>query len=495
MITKSLRIRPIFFGFAAAALFAASVAQFFPVLQAKEEALLLDRNVGIALHAFDVVEAARAENAALSDVADALRTAGATHALGTNDLRPEEEAVLRSAGFLFIWAQGATARIRTNDGVALGHERGVEFPRNARTVLGLLRDAGGIFPIFESSSFRGIRELAARVPGRWVKTHAVSLDDRFDMTEGALQSRIARAANERWNRLFVLPFLPLSPLTENVAFVQDVAGRLSADGFYLRPPNAFTVWPIEGNSFLRRAMGSSWDRSVAVAILFFIVPLISVAAFVRPRTLSPAFALSATTAFSCLAGVLIHAIASHPENVVGVQTLRFGNIQLLFPVVAAWLALFRWKDFKSYLREPLTGRDLIFFAGLVLGILGFLLAPKTPAPIDGVPAAIWFAVGHPLLLLGLISLRNRRRTGEGALDGRLLIILGFLGQGFLLNAFSQGAAPLQLILERTFHGWWTGTAVGMGFIFFVRKLGSGDRAAGRPRPAHAERATVRMESH
>jgi len=71
-----------------------------------------------------------------------------------------------------------------------------------------------------------------------------------------------------------------------------------------------------------------------------------------------------------------------------------------------------------------------------------------------------FAVGHPLMLLGLAQLRSRRDTG------RAWIWLGMMGQVSIINTFCHLHSPLVLAIGRSLSGailgWFIGCVLARG---------------------------------
>ena len=76
-----------------------------------------------------------------------------------------------------------------------------------------------------------------------------------------------------------------------------------------------------------------------------------------------------------------------------------------------------------------------------------------------------FALGHPLMLLGLwLQAMNFKLQKGGRYDGRPWMVLGMVGQVSIVNTFCHLHSPLSLAFFRTFNGVILGLFIGFILI-------------------------------
>ena len=193
----------------------------------------------------------------------------------------------------------------------------------------------------------------------------------------------------------------------------------------------------------------------------------------------------------------VSALLATPDFLLGVEVFRGVKAALILPLVAAVFLLFRAKEIRHFLEEPITvGR--LGFGLIALGILGVyvvrsghdvMAASGLELSVRGTleswlgvrPRFKEFLIGHPLLILGFyLRARGtslRLPSGHSPLaqaihflfhDPRPFLLAGFIGQLSILNTFCHAHTPLGVSLLRTFHGLWIGGLLGVSLIVIVR---------------------------
>ncbi len=235
---------------------------------------------------------------------------------------------------------------------------------------------------------------------------------------------------------------------------------------------------IAGLGFL--AAGVSWDALTLAAALAF--PVLGYVTFERSRG-----AIAYATAVSLVGALLLVAVGSDRNAVLGVEPFRGVAATLLVPPVVylAW-ALLQVQGVAAWLRDAWTrsirlGPALLALAGVAA--LALVVLRRGNTPLIGASAlelelrdllSEAFArprfkelLGHPMAMLGL---------SDGTWPAWLrapLLAGGVVAQASILNSFAHYHTPLIVSLERTAVALGLGVALGLLAILVARVLVGG----------------------
>jgi hypothetical protein len=192
----------------------------------------------------------------------------------------------------------------------------------------------------------------------------------------------------------------------------------------------------------------------------------------------------AMSAMTILGACLMAALAETPQSRLEITPFHGINSVFFLGWAGCVYLLYGWQDIRDSLDENVRRWDVL--AGLfVAALVGYALirsgnasAAWKPSAEQGLrdhletfliarPRFKEFALGHPLLLMGLY-LRKQFNLERLSWDGRPLIAIGMIGQVSLVNTFCHLHSPLRLIFLRSFNGLVLGGLLGYMAIFGLR---------------------------
>jgi len=386
---------------------------------------------------------------------------------------PSEEASVRRAGKSILWRLDDAirpdpwlARFQEGDGVFVAGEHALEHPRLVRDLPNLLRSKNGFLVLMEFVPDALLPGLAGAVPDRLIKGHLLPTREILSPQPRLWGTRLVRAVEERWVRLIVIRFSPALSLTENLNFQQSVMDELVQKGFTPGLPRMFERWPVKCSSPVRLKMALLISCLVPLALL----------AWAARSALPPFLIFLAVSAFTIVAGVVIHGLGATPPAVLGLDVMRGVKLQLALPLFLAAAILLSPQEIRRLFEIQLRVKHLVI-AVISLGVLmGVYLMRSGNFPLLAVsdneryfrnwldhiliarPRFKEFLIGHPLFLIGL-TLKNKGERFQTA--ARFLLWIGLIGQISILNTFTHFHSPFSLGLIRTLNGLWIGCLVAL----------------------------------
>lgn len=336
---------------------------------------------------------------------------------------------------------------------------------------GALSSSNLLLPLVEFSQARPLEVLAAAFPDRVLRAHSIDEDEMLRLNPGVALARLRRAVRERGIRFLYVRFFPGLSAEANEAYLSRVSDGLRQDGFepgLARPrlPSA----PPSGRfpAPLRQAL------ALLVAVL---VPSLAFRA-TRRALPNPWHRPAALAAASLAAGLIIGALLSSGEFLLGFASFRGVKIALLLPLLLAAWETGRDLDLRAFLRRPLTIGAALLAAAAVLAAGVYLLRSGNDSALAasglelrlrealesllGVrPRFKEFALGYPLLWLAAYKDQEQKLWD-------LAWVGGMIAPLSVVNTFCHAHVPLSVSLLRTFHGFWLGAIGGAVLIFVVR---------------------------
>lgn len=340
--------------------------------------------------------------------------------------------------------------------------------------------AGGqpavLFPFLEFNPAPSLAALARTFPDRVVRAHSVDEDEILRLRPSVVKARFLRAVRERGVRFLYVRLFPGLPSARNEAHVKELSTALLREGF--RPGEAAPRFPSA-------PAAGGWPAAVRQAIAFLIAVLAPWGAFRFCRRFLDASPgrPAALAGLAVTAGLLIAALLSSGEFLLGLEAFRGVKGALLIPLFLVAADLLKGKDLRSLARKPVTLGMAALGAGIVLAALLYLLRSGNDAAVgasalerhlreslEGVfgvrPRFKEFAVGYPLLWLAAFKDRGSRR--DAAVP--FLWWAGMVAPLSVVNTFCHPHVPLAVSLLRCFHGFWLGALFGAALIAVEPRL-------------------------
>lgn len=337
-----------------------------------------------------------------------------------------------------------------------------------------------ILPFFEFHFSRSALQLAKALPALSYRAHTIPSSELKDLNDAEELNRWRRAVEERSCRFLLMH---TSPNDSWPGFLDRVE-RVSANFAGSRWTAGFPRWRVfwkEPPAFRAELAASS---AFFLAILLPWISLKSGFAWIEQRGSPTLFRLlwiflgmsMITLSGACFMAVLAETPLSRLE------IIPFHGIKVAF--LLGWVGcvyiLYGWQEIFRSLNETLRRWDVVI--GLcVCALVGYAIirsgnasAAWKPPMEQGIrdhleafliarPRFKEFAIGHPLLLLGLY-IRKQFTLRRFPWDGRPLMVIGMVGQVSLVNTFCHLHSPLRLIFLRSFNGLVLGAMLGCAAI-------------------------------
>jgi hypothetical protein len=263
---------------------------------------------------------------------------------------------------------------------------------------------------------------------------------------------------------------PTDSLDSYLASLSSLRDSFSSEGWVLSWPESRLAWAFPG--FLKRQV-----FSIAALLLAIVTPILALRAGLRSKG-TAAFGLIVSLTF--MGACATAALADNP--LTRIEILPFRGIKLAFIVAwfGAFLSLYSWVELKDQLLRPvrrldiavgLAGAAVIAYVLIRMGNASAAWKPGMEQTIrDHLEALLIarprfkeFAVGYPLLILGL-HLRSHTRIKSFWEDGRFLIGFGMIGPISMVNTFCHLHSPLYLAIWRSVNGILFGTVLGLMLV-------------------------------
>ena len=341
-----------------------------------------------------------------------------------------------------------------------------------------------IIPLFEFHFSLSAFQLAKALPALSYRAHTIPSPELKDLSDAEELNRWRRAVEERTCRFLLIH---TSPSDSWPGFLERL-GRINGNFENSRWAMGFPRWRVSWKvpSSLRTG-----GAAVLAWLLAISVPWISLRrgygwieerdSLSTLRTLKIFLGMSfITIAGACLMAVLAETPLSRLEIV------PFHGIKFVFLLgwVGCVYVLYGWKEIQHSLKETIRRWDVLLgvcaFALVAYAIIrsGNASAGWKPPMEQGLrdhletfliarPRFKEFAIGHPLLLIGLY-LRKQFTLKRFPWDGRPMIVLGMIGQVSLVNTFCHLHSPLRLIFLRSFNGLVLGGMMGAAVLVALR---------------------------
>jgi hypothetical protein len=339
-----------------------------------------------------------------------------------------------------------------------------------------LKDQGNVQMLFEFHPAKSTMKLAYAVPSATWRAHTIPTNELRDLTPAQVQARWRRAVEERSCRFLLVHMSPTDSLNSFLTGLSSLRATFLSEGWVF-------AWPVPRPSWSFPSIVKRQLAPAAAFCLAILTPVLALRAGLRTKH-AAAFILIVSLTF--LGACATAALADNP--LTRLEVMPFRGIRAAF--VMAWfgsfLSLYSWNELKDQSLRPVRRLDIV--AGLVVvGVVAYVLIRMGNASAAWKPG--WeqtirdhleillvarprfkeFAVGYPLLLLGL-HLRACARSKSFWQDGRFLIGFGMIGPISLMNTFCHLHSPLVLALWRSVNGIVLGTMLGLVLIAAKKRV-------------------------
>jgi hypothetical protein len=343
-----------------------------------------------------------------------------------------------------------------------------------------LRMKSLIHLVIEFKPSRAAVAIARAIPGATIRTHTIPTAELKDMTSGQELSRWQRAVHERACRCLLFRPAPTESWSNFLARLDALRRTLLQEGWTLELPAIQpTLYPTPRLKLL-----------IQLGLAFGIAALAPLLGLVMARSKKGWTAFFTVTFISLMGGLLVAAVAYGPET--RFEIIPFRGIKPA--IVISWLGslaiLYPWRELRQWVRQALTRLDLVLGV-LVLLIVGYgIVRSGNASPslragseqgvrdylektLDVRPRFKEFAMGYPLLLVGFLMQRSRKRRKIG--DPRAVIWLGMMGPISTVNTFCHLHSPLALAFERSGLGILLGSIIGV-MLYLLYSVFEGETA-------------------
>lgn len=449
-----------------------------PDLKAKIHAEKNDRRVTFAADWEDVE--AFSGNEPKEVLMEKLRAIPVEHLVLSPASLLEDEALIRAQRFQVLWRLDDDIkphrwlpRFRKGDVVFIAGKHVLEHPLLIKELPHLLQQ--GFLCAMEFHPDALLPLIAKQMPERVVKSHLLPTREIIFPKENLWKERLLRSIESRWVRLLIVRFSPGLSGAANLNFQTGVARELESRGYSIGSPALFPLWAAQKTA---APFFMKW-RLLMILFISLVTPLMVVWIARSSSRGKPFVTFLGVNLITLFSGIVIHALGSLPEIVMGFELVRGVKLQLVVPLLMSGLILCSLKEVRVFLNQNVKVKHVALAGVAVGGLLGVYLMRSGNFPVIPVtdaerrlrdilehlfiarPRFKEFLIGQPLLLLGLL------RKGEGGnfiMDGRLLLWLGIIGQISILNTFMHFHSPFDLGVVRTLHGLWVGCFVALPFM-------------------------------
>lgn len=405
----------------------------------------------------------------------------------------EAETAVRKTGLPIFWRledgrdpRPLFERFQDFDGVIVTGEYVMENPYILAGLTDLISSRNGRAALLEMQPKKSRLPFSPKLKERLLKTHLLASRETLNPSPEAWRARLVRAVRERAVQLLFIRMSPSLTLEENARFQASVAEALSAAGAPAVRPTPYWENPDLRSNL--SALPTNQNFIYLCLLAAILAPLAALAFLVSPTRGSPILLFLVACVLSTTAGLAVHGLGSSYETIVGLKSMRGIKLQLIVPLLLSVFILLPKNRYKKFGASPILWNQAAI-AGAVLVVLGGLYLarsgnfPLLPASgterhfrdwMEGVlgarPRFKEFAIGHPLMILGLYARQKWGRDMNLFKNGTLFLWIGVIGQISILNTFTHFHSPLTLGLLRTLHGVWIGTLLAVPLCYVASFL-------------------------
>ncbi len=316
-------------------------------------------------------------------------------------------------------------------------------------------------------------DLSARV----IKGHTVPVEEMKALPAPVAVQRYVRAVTERSVRFIYFHWNPDVSADDNLKTLRGVLQGVKARGY------AFENVPKNPIVISRPA------KSARVLIAFMLAvagPWMGMKILMEylKQPESQGKWLPGAWLIACAApllfGISINLLLPDTNFLTGLATFKGVKASMVLPLVLMGGLLFTAEDAARFLRRKAAVLDILIFAACAGALLLMLersgnfsgrVHPLELAFRDRIEALLGvrprfkeFAIGHPLLLLGLYLWSGHRTLSK------LCLWAGAVGWISIVNTFCHLHTPVAASLLRTLHGLWLGAIIGLLLVGLFRLL-------------------------
>jgi len=390
-----------------------------------------------------------------------------------------------------------------------------------------LKANGMVYITAEFVKTAGDSTITGLDPENAIRLHAAQSAELIRMSRSAIVERYVKAARERNIRLLLVrPAGTASetPLHEFSNLIRAVREGLSKDGMAVKPSRPLTE--PHSNTFLKLALGivmipalgfcllslagslnpkiampGSWliatgiglatyssslreYSALAASILF---PVLAYFWFLAKTNRNPILSYLGISAISLVGGLQIAGLLTALPYMLHLNLFTGVKLSVFLPIfIAGFLMMNHLAPVKKTLNQPVVWGTL-FSAIIGLGMLAFMnsrTGNDNPAGVSGLelqlrnvldqllfarPRTKEFMIGHPMLLVGLLTWGRAPKGSKWHTVAALLIALGAIGQTSVVNTFCHIHTPIDLSIGRVITGHIAGCILGaLGWVVLHR---------------------------
>ncbi len=323
--------------------------------------------------------------------------------------------------------------------------------------------------LFEFHPSKSALRVAYLSPRSTYRSHTIPPSELKDLKTSEERSRWFRAVQERSCRFLLVHIAPTDSLVRYFETLYALREDFTHQGWEIAWPKPRMEWSFP--SFIERQ-----GNPVLALLLAIVLPIAALrAGFGGPPWKSYVTIFVLTLAGACV----VSALSDNPLS--RIEVVPFRGVKLAFALawIGCFASLYSREEIKNQLFQNVRRVDVLLALALV-SIAGYFILRTGNAGAgwkvsweQGVrdrleyllvarPRFKEFAIGYPLLLLGLHMEKLR---------GRFLVGVGMIGPISMVNTFCHLHSPLYLAFWRSTNGFLLGTLVGIGFLV-VRKCRS-----------------------
>jgi hypothetical protein len=333
-----------------------------------------------------------------------------------------------------------------------------------------------ILPMFEMHFSRSALQLAKGLPALAFRSHTIPSPELKDLTRLQELSRWRRSVEERSCRFLLIHTATNDSWTTFLDRLGQVSGEFSNTRWKLGFPRWRVFWK----------QPPAWRSALTALLATFLAILLPwISLRVSSEDLGnhqtsgslKAIRIFLVMSLLTMAGACVMAVlAETPASRLEIVPFRGIKFAFLFGWLGSLFSLYGWKELSRSLEATIRRWDVLL-ALFVMALVGYAVirsgnasAGWKPPLEQGLrdrletlfiarPRFKEFAIGHPLLILGLY-MRQEFMLKRFRWDGRPLMAIGMVGQVSLVNTFCHLHSPLRLIFLRSFNGVVLGAMIG-----------------------------------
>lgn len=390
-----------------------------------------------------------------------------------------------------------------------------------------LKANGIVYVTAEFVKIAGDSTITGLEPENAIRLHAAQSAELIRMPQSAIVERYVKAARERNIRLLLVrPAGTASetPLNEFSHLIGAIRQGIVKDGLALKPSRPLT--DPQSNTFLKLALGivmipalgfcllslaGSWNpklalpgawliatgvglatyssslreySALAASILF---PILAYFWFLAKTERNPILSYLGISAISLVGGLQIAGLLTALPYMLHLNLFTGVKLSVFLPIfIAGSLMMNHLAPVKKTLNQPVVWGTL-FSAIIGLAMLAFMnsrTGNDNPAGVSGLelqlrnvldqllfarPRTKEFMIGHPMLLVGLLTWSRAPKGSKWHTVAAILIALGAIGQTSVVNTFCHIHTPIDLSIGRVITGHIAGCILGaLGWVVLHR---------------------------